>query len=56
MKAAVLAEPVLVGRERELEELMRCLGSAAEGKGTPFSCQAKLEQEKQGSSTNSWRL
>ncbi len=34
MKADVLAEPVLVGRERELEELMRCLDSVVEGKGT----------------------
>jgi tetratricopeptide (TPR) repeat protein/KaiC/GvpD/RAD55 family RecA-like ATPase len=34
LKARVLAEPVLVGRERELEELMRCLDSAFEGKGT----------------------
>ena len=34
MKTGVLAEPVLVGRERELEELQRCLDSAAEGKGT----------------------
>jgi KaiC/GvpD/RAD55 family RecA-like ATPase/tetratricopeptide (TPR) repeat protein len=33
MKLATLADPVLVGRERELEELMRCLGSAVEGKG-----------------------
>ena len=33
MKAGVLAEPVLVGREREFKELMRCLVSALEGKG-----------------------
>lgn len=29
-----MAEPALVGRERELEEIIRCLNSAAEGKGT----------------------
>jgi KaiC/GvpD/RAD55 family RecA-like ATPase/tetratricopeptide (TPR) repeat protein len=34
LKPGVLAEPVLVGRERELEELMRCLDAASEGKGT----------------------
>jgi tetratricopeptide (TPR) repeat protein len=34
LKAGVLAEPVLVGRERELEELKRYLDSAIEGKGT----------------------
>lgn len=34
VKTGVLAEPVLVGRERELEELQRCLDSAVEGKGT----------------------
>ncbi len=34
LKAGFLAEPVLVGRERELEELLRCLDSAVEGKGT----------------------
>ena len=34
LKAEVLAEPALVGRERELEELARCLDAAAEGKGT----------------------
>ena len=33
MKAGVLAEPVLVGRESELEELIRCLDSVFEGKG-----------------------
>jgi KaiC/GvpD/RAD55 family RecA-like ATPase/tetratricopeptide (TPR) repeat protein len=30
----MLAEPILVGRERELEELQRYLDSAVEGKGT----------------------
>jgi Cdc6-like AAA superfamily ATPase len=34
MKTQILAEPVLVGRERELEELQRCLDSAVQGKGT----------------------
>ena len=34
LKAGVLAEPVLVGREREVEELMHCLDSVVEGKGT----------------------
>ncbi|MCJ7559770.1 DUF2791 family P-loop domain-containing protein, partial [Candidatus Bathyarchaeota archaeon] len=34
MKTGVLAEPVLVGRERELEEMMHSLDSAFEGKGT----------------------
>ena len=34
LKAGVLAEPVLVGRERELEELQRCLDSAIEGRGS----------------------
>jgi KaiC/GvpD/RAD55 family RecA-like ATPase/tetratricopeptide (TPR) repeat protein len=34
MKQAILAEPVLVGRERELQELTRHLDSAAQGKGT----------------------
>ena len=34
MKTGVLAEPVLVGRERELEELQHYLESAIEGKGT----------------------
>ena len=34
LKAGVLAEPVLVGRERELEELARCLQVAVDGKGT----------------------
>ena len=29
----VLTEPTLVGREKELEELQRCLDSAVEGKG-----------------------
>ncbi|MCJ7559569.1 DUF2791 family P-loop domain-containing protein, partial [Candidatus Bathyarchaeota archaeon] len=33
MKTGVLAEPVLVGRERELEELETLLNSALEGKG-----------------------
>ncbi len=33
MKASVLAEPVLVGREHELEELNSFLNSALEGKG-----------------------
>ena len=33
LKAGVLAEPVLVGRERELEELEALLNSALEGKG-----------------------
>ena len=33
LKAEILAEPALVGRERELEELMRCLDSVFEGKG-----------------------
>ena len=32
-KPLVLAEPVLVGRERELEELQSFLNSALEGKG-----------------------
>jgi DNA-binding NtrC family response regulator len=30
----MLAEPILVGRERELEELQRYLDSAVEGKGS----------------------
>ena len=34
LKAGVLAEPILVGRERELEELIRCLNSVFDGKGT----------------------
>ncbi len=34
MKHAMLAEPVLVGRERELEELTRHLDSAAQERGT----------------------
>ena len=34
LKSDVLAEPVLVGRERELEELQSLLNSAVEGKGT----------------------
>jgi KaiC/GvpD/RAD55 family RecA-like ATPase/tetratricopeptide (TPR) repeat protein len=34
LKTGVLAEPVLVGRECELEELQRCLDSAVEGMGT----------------------
>lgn len=34
MKAGILAEPVLVGREQELRELERYLNSAIEGKGT----------------------
>jgi tetratricopeptide (TPR) repeat protein/KaiC/GvpD/RAD55 family RecA-like ATPase len=34
LKAGVLAEPVLVGREMELEELQRCLDSAIEGRGS----------------------
>ena len=34
MESRVLAEPVLVGRERELEELQRYLELAIEGKGT----------------------
>lgn len=33
MESRLLAEPVLVGREKELEELQRCLASAKEGKG-----------------------
>ena len=33
MESRVLAEPVLVGRERELEELQRYLASAKEGRG-----------------------
>ena len=33
MKAGVLAEPGLVGREHELEELTRCLDSVFDGKG-----------------------
>jgi predicted ATPase len=34
LKPGILAEPVLVGRERELEELRRYLDSAIEGKGS----------------------
>lgn len=34
MKTEILAEPVLVGREREIEELTRHLDSAVQGKGT----------------------
>ena len=34
LKAAVLTEPALVGRKRELEELTRCFEAAAVGKGT----------------------
>jgi tetratricopeptide (TPR) repeat protein len=34
MKQAILAEPILVGRERELKELQRCLDSAVRGKGS----------------------
>jgi predicted ATPase len=34
LKTGVLAEPILVGRERELEELMNKLDLAIEGKGT----------------------
>jgi tetratricopeptide (TPR) repeat protein len=34
LKGRVLAEPVLVGREKELEELQGCLDSAVKGKGT----------------------
>jgi tetratricopeptide (TPR) repeat protein len=34
LESKVLAEPVLVGRERELEELQRYLRLATEGKGT----------------------
>jgi hypothetical protein len=34
LKSKVLAEPVLVGRENELQELQFFLSSAAEGKGT----------------------
>jgi predicted ATPase len=34
LKSEVLAEPVLVGREKELEELMHFLDSAVVGKGT----------------------
>ena len=34
MKTGFLAEPILVGRERELEELRRCLDLAIEGKGS----------------------
>jgi len=34
LKSGTLAEPVLVGRERELEELQRYLELAIEGKGT----------------------
>lgn len=34
VKPEILAEPVLVGREREIEELTRYLDSAAQGKGT----------------------
>lgn len=33
MKSGILAEPALVGRERELEELQVFLNSAVEGKG-----------------------
>jgi hypothetical protein len=33
----ILAEPILVGRERELEELIGFLDSAIEGKGTTVS-------------------
>ena len=33
LKSGVLAEPILVGREKELEEMHRCLDSATEGKG-----------------------
>lgn len=29
----ILAEPILVGRKKELEELKRCLGSSLSGKG-----------------------
>lgn len=34
LTSRVLAEPVLVGRERELQELQRYLESVVEGKGT----------------------
>ena len=52
LKAGVLAEPVLVGRERELEELMHILNSALEGKGKRFLFRAKREAEKQDSPMN----
>ncbi len=34
LKASVLSEPILVGRERELKELQHCLDLAVRGKGT----------------------
>jgi len=34
LKAGILAEPALFGRECELEELLRCLNSSVEGSGT----------------------
>ena len=33
MTSGILAEPILVGREKELEELERCLAQASSGKG-----------------------
>ncbi len=33
MTSGILAEPILVGREKELEELKRCLAQASSGKG-----------------------
>ena len=41
-----LAEPVLVGREHELEILQQNLDLAVQGKGTTFLFRAKQEAEK----------
>jgi hypothetical protein len=43
LKAGVLAEPVLVGRERELAELNAFLDSALEGKGTTVFVSAEFK-------------
>jgi predicted ATPase len=46
LKSGVLAEPVLVGRERELEELQHYFKSAIEGRGTAVFVSGKSRSKK----------
>jgi len=47
LNLGVLADPILVGRERELEELQFYLTQRLKEKETPFLFPAKQKQERQ---------
>jgi hypothetical protein len=53
MNQAILVEPVLVGRECEIEELMRYLDSAIQGKGRTVFARAQSEMGSEPRQTTS---